>query len=76
MSVREVVTDMRATTDRLQVSLAKLDQAETVIEDLKQQLDGALGAEEIMQQLTEKTFSMSEVSSNFEYSVSCVAHAE
>ncbi len=39
----------------------KLDSAEGQISDLKQQLDNALGAEEMLEQLTERTLFMGEV---------------
>jgi dynactin 1 len=41
---------------------AKLEDADGHIADLKQQLDNALGAEEMLEQLTERTLSMGEVS--------------
>ena len=39
---------------------AKLAQSDSAIEDLRQQLDTALGAEEMIEELTEKNFSLSE----------------
>ena len=42
-------------------SLIKLSNAETQIEDLKLQLDDALGAEEMLVQLTERNLMLSEV---------------
>lgn len=47
---------------RLEESEAALADAEASIEDLKAQLDNALGAEEMLEQLTERTLSMGEVS--------------
>lgn len=41
---------------------AKLENADQHIVDLKQQLDNALGAEEMLEQLTERTLYMGEVS--------------
>ena len=43
-------------------SLIKLSNAETKIEDLKLQLDDALGAEEMLVQLTERNLMLGEVS--------------
>jgi dynactin 1 len=42
-------------------TLIKLANAETQIEDLKLQLDDALGAEEMLVQLTERNLMLSEV---------------
>jgi len=42
--------------------LIKLSNAETQIEDLKMQLDDALGAEEMLVQLTERNLMLGEVS--------------
>jgi dynactin 1 len=42
---------------------AKLANAETQVEDLKLQLDDALGAEDLLEQLTERNLQMGEVSS-------------
>ena len=47
---------------RLELSEAKLANAETQVEDLKLQLDDALGAEDLLEQLTERNLQMSEVS--------------
>lgn len=47
---------------RLELSEAKLANAETQIEDLKIQLDDALGAEDMLEELTERNLQMSEVS--------------
>lgn len=38
----------------------KLAQSDSAIEDLRQQLDGALGAEEMIEELTEKNFSLNQ----------------
>jgi len=50
---------------RLELSEAKLANAETQVEDLKLQLDDALGAEDLLEQLTERNLQMSEVSYRF-----------
>jgi dynactin 1 len=47
---------------RLELSEAKLVNAEAQVEDLKLQLDDALGAEDLLEQLTERNLQMSEVS--------------
>jgi hypothetical protein len=44
-------------------TLSRLENAENQIDDLKQQLDDALGAEEMVVQLTERMLEMSEVGS-------------
>ena len=49
-------------TDRLELSEAKLQNAETQVEDLKIQLDDAMGAEDMLEQLTERNLQMGEVS--------------
>lgn len=46
-------------------SLIKLSNAETQIEDLKLQLDDALGAEEMLVQLTERNLMLGEVCSSY-----------
>ena len=46
---------------QLDSSLIKLANAETQIEDLKLQLDDALGAEEMLVQLTERNLMLGEV---------------
>jgi hypothetical protein len=49
-------------TGRYELSEAKLASAEAQVEDLKQQLDDALGAEDMLEQLTERNLQMGEVS--------------
>ena len=49
------------TIGKYQVMSSKLQDADFHIDDLKQQLDNALGAEEMLEQLTERTLSMGEV---------------
>jgi len=46
---------------QLESTLIKLANADTQIEDLKIQLDDALGAEEMVVQLTERTLMLGEV---------------
>ena len=46
---------------QLESTLIKLANADTQIEDLKMQLDDALGAEEMVVQLTERTLMLGEV---------------
>jgi hypothetical protein len=46
---------------QLESTLIKLTNADTQIEDLKMQLDDALGAEEMVVQLTERTLTLGEV---------------
>lgn len=48
--------------DKYNMVSAKLENADAHISDLKQQLDNALGAEEMLEQLTERTLFMGEVS--------------
>lgn len=51
---------------------AKLSNAEAQVEDLKLQLDDALGAEDMLEQLTERNLQMGEVSSDLR-TVFCVS---
>jgi dynactin 1 len=46
---------------QLESTLIRLSNADTQIEDLKTQLDDALGAEELVVQLTERTLMLGEV---------------
>ena len=50
------------TSDRYELAEAKLANAEAQVDDLKQQLDDALGAEDMLEQLTERNLQMGEVS--------------
>jgi hypothetical protein len=50
--------------DDVEVLNEQLQAAELQIEDLKQQLDGAMGAEDMLEQLTERTLNMGEVCSD------------
>lgn len=47
---------------RYEMAEAKLSNAEAQVEDLKMQLDDALGAEDMLEQLTERNLQMGEVS--------------
>lgn len=47
---------------RCELAEAKLENAETQVEDLKMQLDDALGAEDMLEELTERNLQMGEVS--------------
>ena len=49
---------------RLELSEAKLGNAEAQVEDLKLQLDDALGAEDLLEQLTDRNLQLSEVSTD------------
>jgi len=50
-----------SSTASYEQTLSRLENAENQIDDLKQQLDDALGAEDMVVQLTERTLEMSEV---------------
>lgn len=52
----------RKYTAQFEQTLSRLENAENQIDDLKQQLDDALGAEDMVVQLTERTLSMADVS--------------
>lgn len=49
------------TTAQYETTLIKLQNAEIQIEDLKEQLDDALGAEDLLVQLTERNLMLGEV---------------
>ena len=51
----------RLSSGRLESSEAKLSHAEAQIDDLKIQLDDALGAGDMLEQLTERNLQMGEV---------------
>lgn len=57
---------LRKTNDpgRYELAESKLANAESQIEDLRLQLDDALGAEDMLEQLTERNLQMGEVSGN------------
>jgi len=45
--------------------MVELERAELQVEDLKQQLDDALGAEDMLEQLTERNLTLTEVRLRF-----------
>ena len=53
---------LHSTTAEYESTLIKLTNAEVQVEDLKLQLDDALGAEEMLVQLTERNLLLGEVS--------------
>ncbi|ESZ89969.1 hypothetical protein SBOR_9642 [Sclerotinia borealis F-4128] len=59
-SLREDVRDLGSVKEHYDVVKGKLAQSEAVIEDLRQQLDNALGAEDMIEELTDRNMSMSE----------------
>ncbi|KAK6359324.1 hypothetical protein TWF696_000485 [Orbilia brochopaga] len=62
-SIKSLETDNNELTqfkEQYENTREKLSQAEIVIEDLRSQLDNALGAEEMLEELTEKNLSYSE----------------
>ncbi|KAJ4136112.1 hypothetical protein NW768_003720 [Fusarium equiseti] len=52
--------DFNTMKEELSVCREKLEQSETAVEDLRQQLDNALGAEDMIEDLTERNMSMAE----------------
>jgi len=61
VSIRVLSSHAELILDRYQMAEAKLANAEAQVEDLKQQLDDALGAEDMLEQLTERNLQMGEV---------------
>ncbi|KAI9642843.1 hypothetical protein NHQ30_008577 [Ciborinia camelliae] len=59
-SLQEDVRDLNSVKEHYDVVKGKLTQSEAVIEDLRQQLDNALGAEDMIEDLTDRNMSMSE----------------
>lgn len=59
-SLEEDVRELGAIKEQYDVAKEKLAQSESAIEDLRQQLDNALGAEDMIEELTERNMSMSE----------------
>lgn len=59
LATRSLATEIHRA--QLESTLIKLANADTQIEDLKLQLDDALGAEELVVQLTERTLMLGEV---------------
>ena len=53
---------MQSNSDQIEMYEAKLANAETQVEDLKVQLDDALGAGDMLEQLTERNLQMGDVS--------------
>lgn len=54
------VQDLKTVKGEYSQTKEKLAQSENAIEDLRQQLDNALGAEEMIEELTEKNFALNE----------------
>ncbi|KAJ4024183.1 hypothetical protein NW752_002749 [Fusarium irregulare] len=52
--------DFNTMKEELSVCREKLEQSESAVEDLRQQLDNALGAEDMIEDLTERNMSMAE----------------
>ena len=59
-SLEEEVRELTSVKEHYEVAKEKLAQSEAGVEDLRQQLDNALGAEDMIEELTEKNMSMSE----------------
>ncbi|KAA8571552.1 hypothetical protein EYC84_001550 [Monilinia fructicola] len=59
-SLQEDVRDLGSVKENYDMVKGKLAQSESVIEDLRQQLDNALGAEDMIEELTDRNMSMSE----------------
>jgi dynactin 1 len=55
------LTSQEELTSQLELAEAKLANAEAQVEDLKLQLDDALGAEDMLEQLTDRNLQLSEV---------------
>ena len=54
------VRDLGSVKEHYDVAKEKLAQSEALVEDLRQQLDNALGAEDMIEELTERNMSMNE----------------
>jgi dynactin 1 len=59
-SLEEDVREFGSVKEHYEVVKEKLAQSEASVEDLRQQLDNALGAEDMIEELTERNMSMSE----------------
>jgi dynactin 1 len=59
-SLEEDVRELTSLKEHYDVAKEKLAQSEAGVEDLRQQLDNALGAEDMIEDLTEKNMSMNE----------------
>ena len=61
LSLRLSMSKLKLAIGRYEMAEAKLANAEAQVEDLKMQLDDALGAEDMLEQLTERNLHMGEV---------------
>lgn len=59
-SLEEDVQELTAVKEQHEAAKGKVTQAEAMVEDLRQQLDTALGAEDMIEDLTERNMSQSE----------------
>ena len=59
-SLEEDVRDLGSIKEQHEATTEKLTQTEAAVEDLRQQLDNALGAEDMIEELTERNMSMNE----------------
>lgn len=59
-SLEDDVREFGSIKEHYDVTKEKLGQSEAVVEDLRQQLDNALGAEDMIEELTERNMSMNE----------------
>ena len=59
-SLEEDARELGSVKEQYDVAKEKLAQSEALVEDLRQQLDNALGAEDMIEELTEKNMSMNE----------------
>jgi dynactin 1 len=59
-SLEEDLREFGSVKEHYEVVKEKLTQSEAVVEDLRQQLDNALGAEDMIEELTDRNMSMSE----------------
>lgn len=59
-SLQEDLKDFKSEKEKYEVTKEKLTQANEAIEDLKQQLDNAMGAEDMIEELTEKNVGLQE----------------
>lgn len=59
-SLEEDVQELTATKEQHELAKGKVTQAEMMVEDLRQQLDTALGAEDMIEDLTERNMSQAE----------------
>jgi len=59
-SLEEDLNELSGVKEHYETTKAKLAQSEATVEDLRQQLDNALGAEDMIEELTERNMSMSE----------------